>query len=285
MDDDQVGPLAHWDLGDVLAVVDRPKDFRVPERSWNREGFVDAAVAVAELAGPALPPGYGVPLLILGAAVKGRDQSNLRRAPHIALIALRDAKMLAERELLFFPHGGPATGQVYGQHPLRPRDYLPYATYHRLVLHEKSIEVARYLLSLGARDVEIACHQSDGKETKAEGGVVAPTFDDVSLSMGFGRDDTGKLAIRITGAGKRRKVPSDLIWPGRDAMFKLAHDAAQSGADTFHFGLRAEESGSVNAKAAVKIQKELQLGLGGEYKRWEDLSFTVDATFGPPASV
>ena len=30
----------------------------------------------------------------------------------------------------------------------------------------------------------------------------------------------------------------------------------------------------------MKFQKDLHLGLGGEYKRWEDLGFTVDATFG-----
>jgi hypothetical protein len=98
--------------------------------------------------------------------------------------------------------------------------------------------------------------------------------------MGFGRDDTGKLGIRITGAGKRSRPPADLIWPSRDAMFRLARDAAHAGAATFHFGLRAEQSGSVNAQAAAKFQKDLHLGLGGEYKRWEDLSFTVDAAFG-----
>jgi len=147
-------------------------------------------------------------------------------------------------------------------------------------LHEKSIEAARYLLSLGARDVEITCHQSKGKDAKGEAGILTPSVDDISLTMGFGRDNSGKLAIRITGAGKRRRVPDDLIWPGRDAMFKLAYDAAHAGAEAFHFGLQAEDSGSVNARAAVKFQKELRLGLGGEYKRWEDLSFTVDAAFG-----
>ena len=146
-------------------------------------------------------------------------------------------------------------------------------------MHEKSVEAARYLLSLGARDVEITCHQSKDKEVIAEAGLVMPNLEDVSLSMGFGRDDTGKLAIRITGAGQRRRVPDDLIWPSRDPMFKLAHDAAQAGAKTFHFGLKAGDSGSVNARAAVKMQKDLHLGLGGEYKRWEDLGFTVDATF------
>lgn len=110
--------------------------------------------------------------------------------------------------------------------------------------------------------------------------MMAPNLDDVSLTMGFARDDSGKLSIRITGAGKRSRTPADLSWPGQDPMFKLARDAAQAGAGEFHFGLRAEQSGSVNAEAALKIQKELRLGLGGEYKRWEDLTFTVDASFG-----
>ena len=276
VDDSETIRLDSWDLGDVLAIVEKPKEFRVPERAWTQEGIVDAAVAAAGFALPVL--WAAVPLVVL--AARTTQIRGPGRSPHVALMALEDAKTLVERDLLFFPNGGPSVGQVYGRHPLRRRDYLPYASYHQLVLHEKSIEAARYLLSLGARDVEITCHQSTGKEEKAEAGVVAPSVDDVSLTMGFGRDDTGKLAIRITGAGKRRQVPDDLLWPSQDPMFKLARDAAQAGADTFHFGLKAAESGSVNARAAVKLQKELGLGLGGEYKRWEDLSFTVDAAFG-----
>ena len=273
--------LDSGDLGDVLAIVEKPKEFRVPERAWKHEGIVDAAVAAAGFA-PSVPVLLAVPLVVLAArTAQNRDPG---RAPHVALMALGDAKSLVERDLLFFPNGGPSVGQVYGRHPLRRRDYLPYASFHQLVLHEKSIEAARYLLSLGARDVEITCHRSTGKEAKAEAGVMSPTIDDVSLTMGFGRDDTGKLAIRITGAGRRRRVPDDLIWPHRDPMFKLAHAAAQAGAGTFHFGLKAGESGSVNARAAVKFQKELNLSLGGEYKRWEDLGFTVDATFGESQS-
>ncbi len=278
-DDDETVHLESWDLGDVIAIVEKPKDFRVPERSWKRQGIVDVAVAAAGVAAPAVSGLWGVPLVVLAAAKGGPQQANSRRAPHVALMSVQDARKLVERDLLFFPHGGPAVGDVYGRHPLRRRDYLPYANYHQLVLHEKSIETARYLLALGARDVEITCHQSTGKEAKADAGILAPSLDDVSMTMGFGRDDTGRLAIRITGAGKRRRPPADLIWPTRDGMFKLAHEAAAAGAGTFHFGLKAEQSGSVNARAAVKLQKELHLGLGGEYKRWEDLSFTVDATF------
>jgi hypothetical protein len=71
----------------------------------------------------------------------------------------------------------------------------------------------------------------------------------------------------------------DLIWPVADPMFKLARDAARARAATFHFRIKAEQSSSVNAEAAVGFQKDLNLGLGGEYKRWEDLRFTVNASF------
>lgn len=274
--------LGDWDLGEVLAIVEKPAAFQVPERSWKQEKVLDAASVLAEVAAPTMPALWAVPLVVL--AVKETQRRTNGQPPHVALMALQDAKRLAERDLLFFPNGWPAVGQVYSRHPLRRRDYLPYASYHRLVVHEKSIEIARYLLSLGARDVEITCHDSRGKEAKGEAAISTPTMDDVSLTMGFGRDNSGRLAIRITGAGKRRRVPDDLIWPGRDPMFKLAHDSAQAGADTFHFGLQAEQSGSVNATAAVRIQKELGLGLGGEYKRWENLNFTVDAAFGARAN-
>lgn len=278
----QTVDLDEWDFGDVLAVVEKPKSFDGQEGAKKTSSVIDAAEVVANFAAPAMPALHLVPLVVL--ALRTSQRSKSATPEHVALIAVEDAKRLMSQSLLSFPDGGPAVGQVYGRHPLRRRDYLPYANYHRLVLHEKSIEAARYLLSLGARDVEITCQQSARSAAKGEAGVKAPSVEDVSLTMGFGRDNNGQLAIRITGAGKRRRVPEDLIWPGRDPMFKLARDTAQAGAQTFHFGLKTEQSGSVNARAAVTLEKELRLGLGGEYKRWEDLSLTVDATFGSPSA-
>lgn len=83
---------------------------------------------------------------------------------------------------LFFPAGGPAIGDVYARHPLRRRDYLPYADHHRLVLQEKSIEAARYLLSLGAQDVRIAWPQSDSKAAKGDAKATIPDAADISLN-------------------------------------------------------------------------------------------------------
>ncbi|MGY1618176.1 hypothetical protein ACI797_15665 [Geodermatophilus sp. SYSU D00691] len=195
-------------------------------------------------------------------------------------MAIEDARRLVQRELLSFPEGGPSIGHVYARHPVRRRDYVPYAGFHRLVLNEKSIETARYLLSLGARDIEITWRESIGKPAKAEGGIRLPNAEDLSLTMGFGRDDTGKLAIRITGAGKARPVLDDLTWPDRDPTFKLMRTSAEAGAERFHFGIQTEQSTSVNASAAAKL-KDVGFNLGGDYKRYEDLAFTVDATFAP----
>ena len=267
------------DYGDVLAIVEDPQDFRVSGRSWNRVASTNAAAAIAGMAPAAMPALLAVPLVVL--AFRATQQST-RPTPPVALIAMQDAARLVQQDMLVFPQGGPSVGQVYGRHPLRRRDYLPYASFHRLVLQEKAIEAARYLLSLGARDVEITCHQTNGSGAKAESGVLAPNLDDVSLTMGFARDASGRLSIRISGAGRKSRMPAGLLWPSQDPMFKLARDAAQAGADEFHFGLHAEQSGSVNAQAALKLQKDLRLGLGGEYKRWEDLIFTVDATFDGP---
>ncbi|MGY1651756.1 hypothetical protein [Geodermatophilus sp. SYSU D01119] len=263
--------LDSWDLGDVLAVVDTPDALIKKDRSWTTTDVVTATVGVAT-GGLA-----AVPLAVL--MLTGR-RTGSAQPPHAALMEVEDARNLVQRDLLFFPEGGPSSGQVYARHPLRRRDYVPYAAFHRLVLNEKSVEAARYLLSLGARDIEITWRESSGKAAKAEGRIDLPNAEDISLAMGFGRDDSGKLAIRITGAGKARPVLDDLIWPGRDPMFKLMRTSADAGAEQFHFGIKTEQSASVNAGAAVKL-RELGLSLGGEYKRYEDLAFTVDATFAP----
>ncbi|SEO59957.1 hypothetical protein [Trujillonella endophytica] len=261
--------LDSWDLGDVMAIVDTADAFVNKDRSWTTTDVVTATVGVATGGLAAVP----LALMML----TGR-RTGTAPPPHVALMGSEDARRLVQRDLLFFPEGGPSVGHVYARHPLRRRDYVPFASFHRLVLNEKSVEAARYLLSLGARDIEITWRESIGKAAKAEGGIGLPDAEDVSLTMGFGRDDTGKLAIRITGAGKARPVLADLIWPDRDPMFKLMRTSADAGAEQFHFGIKTEQSTSVNAGAAVKL-KDLGLSLGGEYKRYEDLAFTVDATF------
>lgn len=270
---DQVD-LESWDLGDVLAVVEQPKEYAEKERPGIAVDIVNAAVGVAGSTTVGMAAGLVVPLVLL--AVKGLRSEGPR--PHVALMSIDDARRLAQRELLFFPEGGPNVHDVYARHPLRRRDYVPFATFHRLLLNEKAIEAAQYLLSLGARDVEITWQESTGKTAKGEAGVALPTADDVSLTTSFARDETGRLAIRITGAGKAKPEVPGLIWPARDPMFKLAHTVAQAGAETFHFGIKTEQSATVNAAAAVKL-KSLNFSLGGDYKRWEDLTFTVDATF------
>ncbi len=266
--------LDSWDLGDVLAIVETPDDYRKEDRSWTTSDVVNATVSVAASARRGMAAGaLVVPLVLL--MVKGRRTE--ASPPHAALMSAGDARRLVQRDLLF-PEGGPSVGHVYARHPLRRRDYVSYAGFHRFLLNEKSVEAARYLLSLGARDIEITWRESIGKAAKAEGGIGLPDAQDVSLTMGFGRDDTGKLAIRITGAGKARPVVDDLIWPDRDPMFKLMRTSAAAGAEEFHVGIKTERSTSVNASAAVKL-KDLGLSLGGEYKRYEDLAFTVEATF------
>ncbi|MFS0704458.1 hypothetical protein AB6N23_08050 [Cellulomonas sp. 179-A 9B4 NHS] len=92
------------------------------------------------------------------------------------------------------------------------------------------------------------------------------------------KDDKGDLSIRITGAGRRPPhQPRDLIWPTADPVFRLAREAANG--DTFHFGMKGQRSASVSLDVGAHLEKSLGLHLGGEYKRWEDLTFTVDATF------
>lgn len=69
-----------------------------------------------------------------------------------------------------------------------------------------------------------------------------------------------------------------MIWPDKDRLFKLARDSATAGAETFRFEIKTDQSRAVNASFGAKL-KGLGLELGGEYKRWEDLTFSVEARF------
>lgn len=256
-------------LLDVVAVV---RDSDMPSASEPKPNWEQLAGVVSiPVAGPALAVSG---LVVL--AVRGYRQS--RSKPHVALLPQSEANRLAQAGVRF-PHGGPTAGTVYARHPLRS-EYFCYADYHRSILHEKSIEAARYLLALGASDVEISLEEATGQTTSAAADVPAPGVAEIKVSMGLGRDAKGRLSIRIEGAGRRdESAVADLAWPHHDPMFRLVRDAAAAGAAKFHFGIAAESSGTVNAEAAVKLVGDLGVSLGGEYKRWEDLAFTVDAAF------
>src|SRR3954468_23224634 len=92
------------DLGDVLAIVERPEAFRVPERSWKHEAIFEVAADAARFS-PALGIAAGGAALVL-LAVRGAQQAGAARKPHVLLMAVGDARALVARDTLFFPHGG-----------------------------------------------------------------------------------------------------------------------------------------------------------------------------------
>lgn len=265
-------------LPDIVTVV---RDVEMPSASTPKADWVRLGEKVGE---SVLPMSVGLTFGLTGLVILAvREYQQNRSKAHIALLPQSQANKLLDAGVRF-PHGGAVVGSVYARHPLR-QEYLFYADYHRAILQEKSIEAARYLLALGATDVEISLKETAGQRASAAGAAPIPDVGEVSLSMGFGRDEAGRLSIRIEGAGRRNEAAAaDLFWPQHDPMFRLVRDAAAAGAAKFHFGIAAESSGTVNAAAALKLVGDLGVSLGGEYKRWEDLSFTADATFAPPPS-
>jgi hypothetical protein len=173
--------LTGWNFGDVVAVVDDPHS--LPAQAKRLQDYAKSVVQSMVL--PALGvPGLAVELVLL---VARHTQAEGAR-PHVALLSRDDAMQLVERDLLFFPEGEPIAGEVYARHPLRRRDYWPFADFHRLLLHEKSVEVARYLLALGAADITIRCKNGAGIEGNANVKLQTPTTADISAGMGFALD-------------------------------------------------------------------------------------------------
>src|SRR5262245_29242939 len=100
---DETVHLDTWDLGDVLAIVEQPETFSVPEKSWNNAGAVEVAAKVAEFAVPAAPlyagaAAAGAALVILVA--RGAQQSGPARPPHVVLLSINDARALIAQDTL-----------------------------------------------------------------------------------------------------------------------------------------------------------------------------------------
>lgn len=256
-----------WDLGDVLVVTDGSKGNEVPRpRRGHVEVVDDSSVPDAME--------HGLKRLTW----KDRKHGGPSWAYSMTVA---DARRLAAADLLFFPEGGPTPGAVYARHPLRRRDYLPFASYHRLILTEKAIEFARHLLAHGASDIAISWSEKPPAHTvkgRINSVLPTPSAADVQGAIGFTMSQDGAFVIRIGGGGRGTTVPEGLVWPYKDKLFQLAAESAFAGARDLHFSVSSGTQRGVNAEAAVKL-KGVGLDLGGEYKRWEDVHFTLDAKF------
>ncbi|MFS0704459.1 hypothetical protein AB6N23_08055 [Cellulomonas sp. 179-A 9B4 NHS] len=149
------------DLGEVLAIVPDVDRFTPAARGWRKTTVSAATISF-----------WNVPAATT--AVVAAPPRRRKDSPEVLLVGFGDAQRLVGTGGLYFPAGGPVVNQVYARHPLRRRDYLPYAAFHREILHERSIEMARYLLSLGARDVTIAWQGSVGKRARGRLGGEGP---------------------------------------------------------------------------------------------------------------
>ena len=189
------------DLGDVLVVAEEPKKPAASYPSWDQ---------VVQF----IPSGSAAALAVRLIRFYLEDRRSARLPPDATMIGVLDARLLLQQEQLAFPEGGPTVGVVYARHPLRRRHYVPFAQFHRVILQEKWFEAARYLLSLGARDIEITWEQTTGKASQGQVRAPLPNADEVSLGMGFALDASGKHTIRITGAGKKRPRVPGLVSAG-----------------------------------------------------------------------
>lgn len=261
------------DLGELIAVVDDEKVESQPDPQ-----------ALANVLGAV----FGVlPLsaVVVGAAGLGavsvwswRRRRDSTETSSIVRIPRSDIRRLVSGGELQFPLGEPVVGQVYVRHPVRSGSYWPFAEFHQLLVQEKTFEIARYLIALGAGDINVECKINVGKSSSGETVFRTPTPADVSASLGFAQGVNGALSISITGPGNESDIPGDLVWPNNDPLFKLARESASAGVKTFKVGMATNQTNSVNAEVAATIPK-FGLSAGGTYKRWEDLTFVVQARF------
>lgn len=227
-----------------------------------------------------LLPGIGpVGWLAYLAVRQWRTRSSQAAKEQITYIDLATAEQ-AVRLGVRFPYGHPMVGYVYARHPADQRRYIVLASFHREILTEKTIEGARLLLALGARDVSAEWASEQEMSVNGGGEVDATDLANVTAKAGFVRRADGQYSIAVSGAsGGRRPLP-DLTWLAADPAFQLAVDAADSKATSLDLIVRTEGETVVNAEIAIPLQK-LGLRIGGDYKKWEAQHLALRAEFEP----
>src|SRR4051794_40240961 len=142
-----------------IVVVDETAATPIPEESSAKAAkWVTAAVAGA----------FTTPAFLLGGMAAGALAeliiSKTRKAADrgVDIVAVRRADLHG----LLFPPGHPRRKVVYVGHPFLKQQYIPLASFHRVLFEQKVIEAMELLAGLGATSIQL--EQTAGSKATEE---------------------------------------------------------------------------------------------------------------------
>lgn len=229
---------------------------------------------------------YGVvggPALLVTRALVEWVESRSRRAQDLGVHV--EAVRRADVQGLLFPPGHPRRKIVYVGHPFLKQQYVPLASFHKVLFEQKVIEAMELLAALGA--TSLAVSQAVGTESSAKlaasvGVPVQGAAVNVGIDGGRRQADQGSVLISATFLPRRPPYqPDGLIWYPHEEFWKsMTKLRLNNGLDTYRLEVNYEEDFGVNAQVSAKIQG-VGLELGGEFKTLTSTKWVMSGTFAP----
>lgn len=268
-----------YDDRQLLVVAD---EVRPPEQAGA------SGVAKALVAGAAVLPlsVLGVAGVTASAAAKllaGWMEERTRRAAvegvHIRSVTRADVQGL------LFPPGHPRRKVVYVGHPFLKQQYIPFASFHRVLFEQKAIEAMELLAGLGATSIKL--RQVAGTEASASiatslGVPVQGAKVEVGSEFGHQGSRRGEILASATLAPRHApRVPDGLIWYPHERFWQgVTNMRLNNGLETYSLEVNYEEDYGINAKVSAKIQK-IGLDIGGSYSNVESTKWVMQGEFAP----
>jgi len=188
---------------------------------------------------------------------------------------------------LLFPPGHPRRKIVYVGHPFLKQQYVPLASFHRVLFEQKVIEAMELLAALGATSLEVS--QAVGTESSAKlaasvGVPVQGAAVNIGVDGGRRHVDQGSVLTSATFVPRRPPYqPAGLIWYPHEEFWKsMTKLRLSNGLDTYRLEVNYEEDFGVNVQVSAKVQG-VGLQVGGEFNSLTSTKWIMSGKFAPMA--
>lgn len=237
--------------------------------------FATSAKVVAAGVSLFVPMIAGIPVLgYLGISEMRRK----RRRKGLVITLIKKSDLVSFQ----LPPAHPSDRVIYVAHPVIPKQYIPFADFHRFVFEHKFSELVKLLSHLGAKTIEVHHVRGWGKESIGNlslklDKIAQGKKSDIKATQTECTEQTILYKAEFEGHGP--SIPANLLWLREEQGWQqIAEQRLNHGLQNFELYYKYTSDFSINATTAATLKK-IGFELGGEFEGFTLTEWRIKGTF------
>ena len=186
----------------------------------------------------------------------------------------------AEASRFKFPRGDPSIGIMYAGHPF-DTIYFPIASYHRDIFEHKFVEAQRFLVGLGATEINVRYISGWSSVSHREVGLSVPGTGGVTGNLRTARSDSQSLNYRASyHRSDKPRVVDGLLWYYHEPLWKeIANQRLHGRLSKFSMEVSSVDDFGVT-RAVSSAVVAANVDIGGSFHAHVNTQWILEGTFG-----